>query len=87
MSSSKKQEDKDRVKNYEKIQGHCTSQMETLHVMLTYPEVYTNFGFVYIPTMPLELRAGVEINTENNEEAEDVTYEGSAIGSMLSTLR
>ena len=50
--------------------------------MSTYPEVYTNFSFVYIPTMSLKLRAGVEINTDNNEEAEDVVYEGSAIGSV-----
>ena len=41
--------------------------MEMIHVMLKYPEVYTNLDFVYIQTMSLELRAGVAIDTHNNE--------------------
>ena len=44
--------------------------MEMLHVMLKYPEVYISLDFISIPTVPLELHAGVAIDTEDNEEAE-----------------
>ena len=66
VSSSNKQEYKDRAKNDRKIQGRCISQMEMLHVMLKYPEVYTNLDFVSIPTMLLEICSGVAIYTDNN---------------------
>ena len=34
--------------------------MEMYQMMLQYKEVYTNMVFENIPTMPLELRAGIE---------------------------
>ena len=47
--------------------------MEMLQTMLQYNEVHTNLVFENIPTMPLELRAGIELKRtknciENNEQ-------------------
>ena len=36
-------------------------QMEILHVMLKYPEVYTGLNYVAVPTIPFELCVGIEI--------------------------
>ena len=33
---------------------------EMIHVMLRYPELYTDLNFIAVPTMPLELQAGVD---------------------------
>ena len=78
VTSSKIQEDKDREKRRDSKnpQGRCISLMEMLHVMLKYPEVYTNLRFISISTMPLELRAGVQIDTDAND-LEDGAYVGS----------
>ena len=35
--------------------------------MLKYLEVYTNLDFVSIPNMPLEIHAGVTIDTQNKK--------------------
>ena len=40
--------------------GRAISEMEMRQMILQYPEVHTNLVFESIPTMPLELRAGVE---------------------------
>jgi len=42
--------------------GREISLMEITQVMLNYPNIYTDMMFLYIPTIPLELRAGVEYN-------------------------
>ena len=59
---SKINEDKRKEQNREKnhAQGRAISQNEMVHVMLQYAEVYTDLNFVAIPTIPLELRAGVD---------------------------
>ena len=44
------------------------------HVMLKYPEVYTDLQFIPIPTMPLELRFGAVIKTYDEKETEDGAY-------------
>ena len=46
------------------VQGRAISLMEMSHVMLKYPEVYTDLVFTSVPTMPLELRAGVDTEVE-----------------------
>lgn len=66
ITSSKLNEDK--VKNSNKRdmshpQGRIISHMEMLHHMLRYPEVITNLVFVTIPSMPIEFRAGVTLET------------------------
>ena len=50
------------------IQNTQISQMEILHVMLKYSEVYTNLNFVDISTMTFELRDGIEIKKTQNVE-------------------
>ena len=51
-------------------QGRCIALTEMLHVMLKYPEVYTDLKFVSICTMPLELRVSKKINidSETNDD-------------------
>ena len=46
-----------------------------LHVMLRYPEVYTDLIFISISTMPLELRCTVNIETDS--EINDGFYTNS----------
>ena len=41
--------------------GREINQMEILHVISKYPEVYTDLHFVAFPAMIFELRAGIEI--------------------------
>ena len=42
-------------------------------VMLNYPQIYTDMVFVNVPTIPLELRAGVERNiNRRNKDADEV---------------
>ena len=43
-----------------------------IHVMLQYPEVYTDLVFVSISTLPLELRSSTKITTDM--EIEDGVY-------------
>ena len=87
VASSKMGEDKERAKYDGMIQGRCISLMEMMHVMLKYPEVYTNMRFISIPTMPLELRAGVVLDTNSNEEDEDGEYITSASDSIRQSLQ
>ena len=62
ISSSKINEDKALQKKRDKdhARGRGIGVMEMLQMSLGYPEVHTNLVFVSIPTMPLELRAGIE---------------------------
>ena len=62
VSTSKFNEDKLKEQNRSKnhVQGRAISQNEMVHMMLRYAEVYTDLNFISIPTIPLELRAGVD---------------------------
>ena len=82
VASSKMGEDKERAKYDKMIQRWCTSLMETINVMLKYPEACANMRFIYIPEMPLALRAGFELDTNSNEEGEDRTCITSASDSI-----
>ena len=77
-------EDKVRQKDDKKPQGRCISHMEMLHVMLKYPEVVTNLEFIKVTTMPLELRAGIAI--ESDIQNEDGAFVGSAIDGFRKSL-
>jgi hypothetical protein len=79
VTSTKIQEDKVREKenrNSNAPQGRIISQMEMLHLILQYPEVYTDLNFVRVCTLPLELRAGTPIKASKNIYAEDGAYLG-----------
>ena len=53
--------------------GRAISLMEMTQVMLNYPQIYTDMVFVNVPTIPLELRAGVERNiNRRNKDADEV---------------
>lgn len=82
--TSKIHEDQAREKSRDNshMQGRAISQMEMLHVMLKYPEVYSNLNFIQISTMPLELRAGIEVNNKN-----DNVEDGAHIGSLSNHIR
>ena len=56
--NEKKVKEENRFKNH--VQGRIISQNEMVHLILRYPEVYSDLNFVAVPTMPLELRAGVD---------------------------
>ena len=75
--SSKIAEDKDREQYKHKAQGRCISHMEMMHLMLGYVEVVTNLDFCNISTMPLELRAGIKIDSDclENEDGAYITTE------------
>ena len=70
-------EDKEREKYKHKAQGRCISHMEMMHLMLGYVEVVTNLDFCKVSTMPLELRAGIKIESDlvSNEDGAYVTTE------------
>ena len=72
VTSAKTNEDKEceTKRENKRVQERAISQMETLHVMLKYPEVCTELNFLAIPTMPLELRASIDIDA-TNENVED----------------
>ena len=36
-------------------QGRAISLMEMIHMMIKYPEVYTDLTLISIPTIPLEI--------------------------------
>ena len=55
--NEEKLKDQNRMKHH--VQGRAISQNEMLHMMFKYQEVFTDLNFTAIPTIPLELRAGV----------------------------
>ena len=64
VSSSKINEEKEKKKHDKGYpQGRCISHMEMLHHMLKYPEVTTNLQFTSVPTMPLEFRPGLDLDS------------------------
>jgi hypothetical protein len=77
ITSSKINEDKAREskRGSNHPQGRAVSQMEMLHMMLKYPEVYTDLNFVSVPTLPLELRSGVD-ETSKRDGIQDATQLG-----------
>ena len=77
VSSSKFQEDKDRKKHDNKPQARYVSHMEQLSQMFRYAEVTTDLRFVNIPTMPLEYRAGIELDSFALSPANDSAQSGS----------
>ena len=85
VSSSKFQEDKDRKKHDNKVQAWYISHMEQLSQMLRYAEVTTDLCFVNIPTMPLEYRAGIELDSFALSPANDSAQAGSASNDIQST--
>ena len=58
-------------RDYKHPQGRCIALTEMLHVMLRYPEVYTDLTFVSISTLPLELRCSKKISTDIVDALED----------------
>ena len=66
--------------------------MEMYQMMLQYKEVYTNMIFENIPTMPLELRAGIERTghkkkdnqEQSNEDVDDDGLRDSAYNGVIS---
>lgn len=81
VSSSKMGEEKLRKNVAHKPQGRCISLLEMLHIMLKYPEVVRDVEFCQVPTMPLESRPAVKINS-NVEQDEDRQYQTSTIDNM-----
>ena len=63
------EQDKEVKKNAKHPEGRCIALTEMLHVMLRYPEVYTDLRFVTISTLPLESRCLKKISTD--EEVND----------------
>eukprot|EP00957_Ditylum_brightwellii_P066042 5009688-Ditylum_brightwellii.AAC.1 len=56
--------------------------MEILHVMLKYPEVYTNLNFVAVPMLPLELWSSVYKNSNGT-----VVADAAQIGPVSDDVR
>ena len=77
ITTSDIQQEKERKENRDNKhpQGRCISLTEMLHVMLRYPEVYTDLVFISISTMPLELRCTKVIPTDS--EFDDGYYSTS----------
>ena len=69
MQQTKEKDEKRGAKHPE---GRCVALTEMLHVMLQYPEVYTDLAFVSISTLPLELRCYKKITTDT--QVEDGVY-------------
>ena len=63
VTSSKMGEDKDRETQKNKVPGRCMSHMEMLHMMLKFTEVVKNLEFIKVSTFPLELQAGIKLNS------------------------
>ena len=70
MTSSEIQQNKEKLikKNQKHPEGRCVLLTEMLHMMLRYPEVYTDLKFISISTMPFELRCLEKIDTNNKIE-------------------
>jgi predicted GIY-YIG superfamily endonuclease len=77
ITSSDKQQQKEKVEDRDSKhpQGRCVSLTEMMHVMLRYPEVYTDLVFISVSSLPLELRCFKKITTDS--EIEDGVYTNS----------
>ena len=54
--------------------------------MLGYAEVITNLIFAPVTTMPLELRAGIRVDSDTVDVLEDGAFIGSAVDSFRRSL-
>ena len=50
-----------------------------LHKMLKYLEVYTDLNLITIPTIPLEICAGIDIDRLKLDEETDVVQDGAQV--------
>jgi predicted GIY-YIG superfamily endonuclease len=71
-SDLQQEKEKDEKRGVKHPEGRCVALTEMLHVMLQYPEVYTDLAFVSISTLPLELRCYKKITTDT--QVEDGVY-------------
>ena len=71
VTTTKINEDKVKEQNRgnNHIQGRIISQNEMIHLMLQYAEVYSDLNFIAVPTVPLELRAGVDKGSKDTSES------------------
>jgi predicted GIY-YIG superfamily endonuclease len=92
VTTSKINEDKARENSRDNshVQGRAISHMEMLHVMLKYPEVITDLNFVKVPTLPLELRAGIDCekkaSVSNAADAEHAGWLSNDIRNSKETI-
>ena len=63
MHNKKKRKNERRNKHHP--DGRCISLTEMIHVMLRYPEVYSDLEFTSVSTMPLEMRCMKKIHTDS----------------------
>ena len=67
--------------------------MEMIHMMIKYPEVYTDLTLISIPTIPLEIWAEIEKvykdakPTDVDVNDEDTSEDGSCVGIILDNIR
>lgn len=98
ITSSKINKDKAlQNKRYNKHpKGRKISLMEMLQILLKYKEVHTNMNFENIPTMPLELRAGIEristlnkdiVDNEEDNQEQDNPSDGHNYGCAVDKVR
>ena len=88
--TSKINEDAAREKSRDNshVQGRAISEMEMRHTILKYPEVFTDLQFIPVSTLPLELRAGIEVTKKKREDDEARTVEdGTNIGILSDNIR
>ena len=73
VTGSKLNEDlaRQRSKDKDKPVGRKISHMEMAHVMLKYPEVYTDLRFVNVPTYPIAFRKSMGICAKRNPVPKD----------------
>ena len=81
-NTSKMAQDKERKEFDNLHQGRYITLFEMLHVILKYPEIIANLTFVKLSTMPLELRASVDIKSDIEE-----TTDGAFITTATDTYR
>ena len=85
ITSSKIQEDRDRVKDNKYPQGRYISHIEMLHQMMKYPEVTTDLSFITITTTPLEYRSGIELDNYVLSPVSDRAQSGSISNDIRSS--
>ena len=79
--SSKMAEDKDCKKYENKVNGFCIGPLQMLHLQLQYPEAIQNLNYENISTLPLELWAGVTIDSD------DIVEDGAYVESETQSFR
>ena len=93
VETTKINEDKARLSSRENARGRGVSHMEMLHALNKYYEVKTDLNFINVPTVILELRAGVETRDSTTRVANHGTdlyqdiEDGMHIGFMSHDIR